>query len=90
MPAQVAGKIIGAIAHFLGHLGDPLAGPDIDSGMVLQSAAYRGGGEVEHPGDIINGNVFFRDHSMGLGEQGVKVRVFKNSDAIGYNSKKSL
>ena len=63
---QIAGEIIGAIAHFPGHVRDPLTRPDIDGGVILQPAADGGGGKVEHFGYIVNGNIFFRDHIIRL------------------------
>src|SRR5258708_8116674 len=42
--SEVAGKIVGAIAHFFGHIGDPFAGSYVDGRMVFQAPAYSGRG----------------------------------------------
>ena len=62
LAAEVAGEVIGAIAHFFRHIGDAFAGLYIDGGMVFQTPADGGGGEVEHFGNIVDGDVALRVH----------------------------
>ena len=48
--AQVAGKQIGAVAHFLGQLKDLLPGLFTDHRVVFQGPAHRGAGNIQLAG----------------------------------------
>lgn len=62
LSSKVTRKGIGAIAHFPGHIENTFACFNIDGGMVFESPADGGGGEVQFFGDIINGDLFLGCH----------------------------
>jgi hypothetical protein len=76
LPAEVAGEVIGPVAHLSCHIGDTLAGLYIDSGVVFQTPADRGGGEVEHFGNIVDGDVFFGVHAGVRADFGTNMKLF--------------
>jgi len=76
LAAEVAGEVIGPVAHLPCHIGDAFAGLYIDGGMVFQAPADGGGGEIEHFGDIVDGNVFFRVHAGVRDDFGTNMKLF--------------
>ena len=78
LPAEIAGEIIGPIAHLTGHVRDAFAGLYINGGVVFQAPADSSGGEVEHFGNIVDGDVFFRVHAGVEADFGTNMKLFSS------------
>ena len=83
--SEIARKVVRAITHFLGEVGNSLLRFFADYRIILQCAAYRGDRNIQLTGKIIYGNFFLSAHTIVyMLVIWIKIRFFLKKIVIGY------